>query len=114
MLMMFPLCGPGRVSMCAPMSRQRVKTVERLVWRTRSQSESGKEAEGWRRWMPAQLSRMEGSWEARIVGVRALTEEAEERSQVMIVALRPRASMAVLVVVLDSSRWGVLVGAPLW
>lgn len=55
--------------------------------------------------MPAQLRRMEGSWEARMVGVRALTAGAEERSQVMIVALRPRASMAVLVVVLDSSRW---------
>lgn len=106
MLMIFPLCGPGRVSMCAPISRQRVKTVERLVWRTRSQSASGNDAAGCRRWMPAQLRRMEGSWEARIVGVTAATEAAEERSQVIMVAVRPRASMAVLVVVLDSSRWG--------
>lgn len=86
------------------MSRQSVKTEVRFVCRTRSQSASGKDAEGCRRWMPAQLSRMEGSWEARMVGVREATEEAEERSQVRMEALRPRASMAVLVVVLDSSR----------
>jgi hypothetical protein len=42
---------------------------------------------------------------ARIDGTRADTEAGEDRSAVYTVAVRPRASMACLVVRLDVSRW---------
>lgn len=59
-----------------------MNTEDRFTWRTVSQSVVGNWSAGCRRWMPPQFRRM---WilvpEARMEGVRAETEDGEERSQ---------------------------------
>jgi len=91
--------------MCFPTSRQSVNTAFRFTCKTRFQSSSGKEAAGWRDWIPAQFRRMWMLWlSARILGTRDVTEAWEERSQVYIVHFRPRDSIWDFVCVLVVSR----------
>jgi hypothetical protein len=93
-------------SMCAPTSRHSVKTDVRLTWSTAAQSSSGNSCAGCRFWMPPQLSRMWILWPSfRIEGTSADTEAGDDRSAVYTVAVRPRASIACLVVRLEVSRW---------
>lgn len=84
MLPFRPVTGDGsRPSMCAPTSRQMVKTVLRLTWITSLKSESGNFSQGCRRWIPAQLIKMRIWWpSARILGTSLATSSAEDRSAV--------------------------------
>jgi hypothetical protein len=79
-----PVTGEGSSpSMCAPKSRHSEKTVLRLTCMTSAKSASGKDSQGWRRWMPAQLIRMR-TWcpSPRILGASWATEAGELRSAV--------------------------------